>query len=263
MEQQRFVRKNMAIYEAQRRQEKKRNRRTAFYIFLFLFVSLVFLAVCVAVFLNVEKVSVEGNEKYSDKEILKLVPIETGDNMFSFDSDDIEMAILNKYPYVGTVEVRRDFPTAVVVNIIEEKPYFSAEIAGETYLLSSNLKVLEKLPDEESPSEELIKLSLNNVRRCIVGETLEFVDSRTFDAIIELETYLKENYIENQIVEIDVRSRFDIYLNYADRFEVYLGDMENADVKVRFLVGIIGELEDGSTGVIDISNPQEASVALS
>jgi hypothetical protein len=44
---------------------------------------------------------------------------------------------------------------------------------------------------------------------------------------------------------------------------VYLGDMENAEVKIRFLVRILEKQEDGATGTIDISNPQEAAVAYS
>ncbi len=262
MEQQKFVRKNNAIFDAQRRQEKKRTRRTVFYVLLFLVVSLVFIAVCIAVFLNVKSVEIKGNEKYSDEQIRELVPIAEGDNIFMFDSDEIETSILQAFSYIGTVEIDRDLPSTVVVNIVEEKPYFATTIAGDTYLLSQNLKVLEKIKGEKA-YPELISLSLNNVRRCIVGQTIEFVDSRTFDAITDLQTHFKSNYIEDKIVGIDVRSRFDIYINYDDRFKVYLGDMENADVKIRFLVGILEKLEEGATGTIDISNPQEAAVALS
>lgn len=263
MEQQRFVRKNMAIYDAQRRQEKKRNRRTAFYVCLFVFVSLVFVAICVAVFLNVKTVDIVGNKRYSDKEISKLVPIEIGDNIFSFDSDEIETAILEKYPYIKTVEVKRDLPTTVVVEIVEAKPYYSAVIAGDTYFLSHELKILEKIEGTDVDVSNQVNLTLNNVRKCIVGEDIQFVDERTVVALTDLRNQFQKNVIESKIVSIDVRSRFDIYFNYDNRFKVYLGDMENAEVKIRFLVGILDELEDGSTGTIDISNPQEAAVALS
>ncbi len=263
MEQQKFVRKNMAIYDAQRRQEKKRNRRTAFYVCLFTFISLTFIVIAVAVFLKVKTVDITGNERYSDKEISKLVPIEVGDNMFSFDSDEIESAILEKYPYIKEVNVKRDFPTNVVVEIIESKPYYSVDLAGDTYLLSPELKILDKKNKGEVTEEVCTQLSLNNVRRCLVGEELQFVDERTFDAIVDLHEIFKTQYIDSKIKSIDVRSRFDIYLNYDNRFKVYLGDMENADVKIRFLVRILDEQEEGATGTIDISNPQEAAVAYS
>lgn len=263
MEQQRFVRKNMALYDTQLRQEKKRNRRTVFYVFLFLFVTLVFLAVCAAVFLNVKTINVNGNEKYSYEQIRELIPIVEGENIYSFDSDELETILTQNLPYIGSVEIKRDLPSTVEINIIEEKPYYAAELAGNTYLLSSDLKVLEILKDVSADSTELAVLSMNNVRQCIVGSQVEFVNERTNAALTSLYESFESNFIEDKIDGVDVRSRFDIYIYYDDRFEVYIGDTESIDIKIRFLVAIIDELEDGATGVIDVSNPREASVALS
>ncbi len=263
MEQQRFVRKNTTMFDAQRRQEKKRVRRTVFYVFLFLAVSLVFLAVCVAVFLNVETVSVNGIERYTYEQIIEYVPIEIGDNIYSFDSDKIEENIMQALPYIGEVEIKRDLPTTVVINITEKKPYYAAELAGDTYLMSADLKVLEKLPDTSAESTGLATLSLTSVRHCIVGNTLQFVDERTTDALMELYNSFEENFINTKIKGVDVRSRFDIYIDYDNRFQVYLGDTDNIDIKIRFLVGIIDELEEGTKGKIDISDHREAAVALS
>lgn len=262
MEQQRFVRKNTAMFDAQRRQEKKRSRRTVFYVFLFLFVSLIFLAVCAAVFLKIQTVNVNGNSRYSYEQIRELVNITEGENIYMFDAEENEKAILRSLPYVGSVEIKRDLPTTVEINIIEEVPYFTAELAGDTYLLSSDLKVLEKISDT-SGITNLTVLKLNNVRRCIVGEHIEFVDSRTLDAIVDLYKCFEANYIEDKIISVDVRSRFDIYINYEGRFSIYVGDMEDISIKIRFLVGIIDELYENSTGTIDISDPREAAVALS
>jgi hypothetical protein len=50
MEQQKFVRKNMAVLDAQRRHENKQKRRTVFYIVLFVLISIAFIAVSVFVF---------------------------------------------------------------------------------------------------------------------------------------------------------------------------------------------------------------------
>ncbi len=261
MEQQKFVRKNTAIYDNQLRQERKRARRKVFYVFLLSFVSLVFLAVCVAVFLNVEEFKVNGSERYSAEQIIELVSIEKGDNIFSFKASEIEEDIKQNLPYVNSVEIKRDLPTTVEINIVEETPFYATNIAGSRYIISPYLKVLEKTDDKEAYSE-ITELSLNNVRRCLVGNQVEFVDSRTLDAVLTLYESFEANYIKEKIRSVDIRSRFDIYINYDNRFEVYLGDIENLDIKIQFLVGIIGELDENSKGTIDVSNHQEASVAL-
>lgn len=263
MEQQRFVRKNTALFDAQRRQEKKRSRRTVFYVLLFLSITLVFLGVCIAVFLNVETITVNGTEKYSYDQIMEYVPIAEGDNIFSFDSDEIETSVKQSLPYVGDVEIIRDLPTTVEINITEEKPYFAAELAGDTYLLSSGLKVLEKLPDTSAEDQGYTVLTLKNVRRCIVGSKVEFLDERTANALDELYRSFESHYIETNIVSVDVRSRFDIYINYDGRFEVYLGDTDNIEIKISFLVGILQKLDDDAKGKINLSNHREAAVALS
>ena len=263
MEKQRFVRKNKAMYDAARRQENKRTRRTVFYVFLFLFVSLIFLAVCVAVFLNVSEVKINGNEKYTYEQIIEYVPINIGDNIYAFDSDEIEAQILQNFPYVGAVEIKRDLPTIVEINITEETPYYATDLAGDAYIFSSNMKVLECLPDTDNTKLGLVSLSINNVRRCIVGSNVEFVSERNNAALMSLYQEFTDNYIEDKIKSIDFASRFDISFNYDDRFEVYIGDTDNIDIKIRFLVAIINELEPDATGLIDVSNPQEASFARS
>lgn len=263
MERQRFVRKNTAIFDAQRRNEKKRTRRIVFYVALFLSISLIFLGVCTAVFLNVETVNVTGTVRYVPEQILEYVPIQVGDNIFSFDSNEIIESLKNELPYIGDVEIERDLPTAVNINIVEETPFYAADLAGETYLLSADLKVLEKQSGVSAEQLGLTNLSLNNVRRCIVGQSVEFIDERTEVALDELYASFENLYIEDKIKSVDVRSRFDIYVNYDGRFEVYLGNTENIDIKIRFLVKIIEELKPTDKGRINLSNYREAAVALS
>ncbi len=262
MEQQKFVKKNKAFADAQRRNENKRTRRTVFYIFLLVFVSVVFLAVCAAVFLKVDQVNINGSERYSYDEIRALVPITEGENIYSFDSDDIEESILKAFPYIKTVEVKRDLPTSVEINIVEEQPYFVTELAEDAYILTSDLKVLERHPDKSASEFDLVILDLNNVRECIVGNKVKFVNDRTLNAVAELYKCMEENYITDKITSIDIRSRFDIYMNYDNRFTVYVGNTEDIDIKIRFLVAIIDELDENATGEIDISDPHEAPVAL-
>ncbi len=263
MGQQRFVRKNMAVYDTQLRQEKKRTRRTVFYVLLFLFVTLVFLAVCAAVFLNIETINVNGNTKYTYDEIRELVPITEGENIFSFKASKIEEELTKTLPYVGSVDIDRDLPTTVDINITEEEPCFATRIANDTYILSSELKVIEVMKDTDPSTTGLTLLTLNNVRQCILGSKLVFVNERSNAALTALYDALERNYIDDKIKAVDMRTRFDIYIHYDNRFEVYIGDTESIDIKIRFLVAILDELEEDATGTIDISDPREASVALS
>lgn len=263
MEQHKFVRKNMAVLDAQRRHENKHKRRTLFYIILFVLISIAFIAVSVVVFLKIKNIEVEGTEKYTYEQIMELVPITEGENIYSFKKKEIEETLMRDLPYVGKAEIKRDLPTKIVINITEEEPVYAANVAGDIYILSADMKVLERLSEGVTPDPSLATLTLSNVKRCIVGSQLEFSDSRTLDSVLLLYQTFADNYIENKIKGVDIRSRFDMYINYDNRFEVYIGDIENVDMKIEFLMGILEKLEPDSQGKIDISNHQEASVALS
>ncbi len=263
MEQQRFVRKNMTVIEAQQRQEKKRMRRSLFYFLLFFTVTVVFLVVCFAVFLNIKEFSVEGNSKYSYDEIVSMIPAEVGENIYVFDADETEALIKQKLPYIGTVEISRNLPSTVEINIVEERPVFYLDLAGRTYVLSANLKVLERVDKNAMWTRDLASLEVSNIRKCMVGEMLEFVDARTYDAVTELYKTFESQSMEMYITAVKAKSRFDIYVDYADRFEVYVGDMENIDIKIKFLSAIIDRLGEKSHGTIDVSSANEAAVALS
>ena len=263
MEQQRFVRKNLNLVEAQQRQEKKRLRRKIFYVFLFIIISAVFIGVCFAVFLDIKEINVNGNSKYSYEEIVKYIDAKKGDNIYSFDAKDTEERMKQELPYIGKIEIKRKLPSTVEINIVEEMPYYITEIGGKQYILSTDLKVLEQQNNPDAESGKLAKLDVGNVRKCMVGSDIEFADPRTFDALNELYSCFENEVIEGKIKGVKAKTRFDIYINYDDRFKVYVGDMENADIKIKFLVSILDRLGKTAKGTIDVSEGNEAAVALS
>ena len=100
------------------------------------------------------------------------------------------------------------------------------------------------------------------MERCIVGEKVTFSDARTASDLEELYRCLSANGIMGQIRSIDMTSRFDITIDYDGRFSVYLADIDNMDIKIRFLVGIIDQLSAVDRGYINLSDYHEAAVRL-
>ena len=265
MEQTRFKRKTVTMEILQSQQEKKSLRRTVFYIGLFLIVTAVFLTVSFAVFFKVRTININGNNRYSNEEIIESLQVKTEDNLYSFKTEDIEKAIKRKFPYVASVQVSRKIPSSLNIKITETDAAMYISLEGGYYLLSRELRVLDRITDEKNLPNNIILLMASAVQRCIVGETASFVDTRSYDAVTELYRNITDNNITSSVETINIISRFDIYLQYEDRFSVYIGDMESSDIKVQFLTGIIAELGDNDKGSIDVSNhaDREATVALS
>ena len=255
MEQVRFKRKTVDLDEMEKQQSKKRFRRNFFYASLFLTVLLLFLGTAFFVFFRVKEISVTGNSMYTDEEIILASGIEEKANMFSFSEKSVEQSIKDSLPYVGSVTVKRDLPSGIVIEIEEEKTVMYTVLNGDYYLLSVSSKI-------SSVPSGAIKLITGSVNRCLVGQPLTFMDERTRDSILEMYSVLSDNEMEYYIREINIASRFDISMQYTDRFDVYIGDMDNFEIKIPFLAKVIDELYEDDKGSIDLSSHTEATVAL-
>lgn len=257
-----FKRRTITMEVLQSQRYKKRVRRIIFYTGLFLIVTTVFLLVAFAVFFKVRTINVIGNSRYSLDDINKVLPVKLNANLYSFRADDVELIIKKELPYVGSVKVTRTIPSTLNIEIVEATPAMYINIGNDYYLLSSELRVLDHFKDKSLLPPDVIELKTSTVLRCIVGETASFVDTRSYNAITQLYSELREHGIEKDIRIINIVSRFDITLQYTDRFSVYLGDMDDSDIKIRFLIGILEKLDADDKGKIDISDAREATVAL-
>ena len=258
MVQERFRKKNIAIDELQGQQRKKRLRRRIFYLALILLISAAFFAVCVLVFFNVGEIELVGLERCDAAAVREALGVSVGDNMFSFRAGDVESALKKAFPYIASAEVSRGFPTKLTVTVEEEKPAACVEQYGEYFVLSRDLKVLERLTDKP---EGLLFLSTSPTDVCIVGRTAVFADQRVANTIVRLLDALDGSGILDKIVSVDMTNRFEIYFWYEDRFYVYMGTVDDAEIKTAFLVKVIEKLGN-NRGTIDVSDTREASFSI-
>lgn len=262
MEQVRFKRKTVDLDEMEKQQSRKRFRRNMFYVFLFAFILILFLGTAFFLFFRVKEISVTGNSVYSDEEILAATEIEMGDNIFSFSKKELTSRITDSMPYVGDVVIKRELPSGISIEVKEKKAVMYTYINGDYYLLSDELTVLSATDKLSGVPTSAIKLVTGTVDRCLVGQTLTFMDTRTYDSVLEMYSVLKQNEMDYYIREIDIKSRFDISMQYTDRFDVYIGDMDDFELKIPFLAKVIDELYEEVKGSIDLSSYKEATVSL-
>ncbi len=263
MEQARFKRKTITMEVLLSQQQKKRFRRAVFYTVLFVLVTVVFLTVAFVVFFRVRNINITGNARYSVDDIIVSLPVKLEDNLYSFRADELETGLKKRFPYISEVNVTRKIPSHLNIEIIETDVAMYTEISGDYYLLSDGLRVLDRIEDPAIIPQGTMELKTSAVKRCIVGESASFIDSRAYDAIVELYKNITDSGIKNKIKTIDMTSRFDIYIHYEDRFKVYMGDMEYSDIKIQFLIGIIEKLKAEDKGRIDVSDYHVATATLS
>lgn len=242
-------------------QEAKQRRHTTFYVILFLVITLLFLTVCFFVFFRVENIKVDGNQIYTDEQIMEYVDFAVGDNLFSFSTSEVESRIRKALPYIGEIHVTRKLPATVQITVSERTKDLALLVGDEIYLLSGDLQVLGRYDNTEI-FNNITFLTAGQVSRCVVGEELSFLDARMANDLKELFYYLHAYGIDKKIKSIDLTSRFDITVNYDNRYTVYFADIDDIEIKVKFLIAIVGRLGVNDEGYINLSDCREAAVRL-
>ena len=254
----RFKRRSVTIEELRVKQRRRRFRQRVFYLALFLGLSLIFLAVCFVVFFRIKTVRIEGESRYSDEEILEVLDIETGSNLYSFSLGDKARRLEKSLPYIYETVIERELPSGIVVHVKEKTPGMYLELRGDTYLLTDAMQVLEYTSDT-AKLYGLLKVHMRpeTISRCIVGERLLFTDARTGGVIAAIYAAIEEAELGHRIGYIDANNRFGIYLEMDGKYRVYIGDVENFDAKLAFAKGIADKLAmvygGDESGSIDVS----------
>ncbi len=143
-------------------QKKKRRKKKIKFVFfglLFILMMLTLGILSVTVFFNAEEIIVEGNTRYTAKELLEQGELSVGQNLFRLDKfETIEK--MQEFPYVKDVEIDRKLPNTLVVKVIENQPVVWVRAPGGAALLNEEYRVLEVLEVSEDRlpmASELLK----------------------------------------------------------------------------------------------------------
>ena len=108
-----------------------RRRKTGVSALLTFLVVIMAVIFVMSVFFRVTDIQVEGNEHYTDEEIIKAVVIEKGDNLFFFDRIAATSRVFAKLPYIEEVSVERQLPNKVIISVQECKALAYLQVGDE------------------------------------------------------------------------------------------------------------------------------------
>ena len=78
----------------------------------------------VKIFFSVDVIIVNGSSVYSHSEVTEACGYESGDIIFAVKKAVVEKNIIGKLPFVYSVEVKKEYPNTLVINIQDEKESF-------------------------------------------------------------------------------------------------------------------------------------------
>lgn len=229
---------------------RKKNGVGGLVTFLAVVVGIIFV---MSVLLRVSEIRVEGNEHYTDQEIINATGLETGDNIFFFDKFATVSRAYTKLPYLEEVAVERQLPGTLTIRVVESKALAYLVVGDEEWTIDRSCKILGKAVEGET--EQLIPIKGIQPGTLMIGERLERADGNEerVDYLAELLYQLQVRDLASRTRWIDFSDSNQVSFRYTDKYTVIVGNGENIEHKFALLMSVLSQLKEGDVGTIDLS----------
>ena len=234
--------------------------RIAYFFIVALVLAGIFYAV-VKLFFSVDVIIVNGSSVYSHSEVSEACGYEKGDIIFTVSKSDVENNIIAKLPFVYSVEVKKEYPSTLVINIQDEKESFYFEYDNKYFVLTSGLKVLAVFDDESSLVATYGKLTfvkIDDVKQVITTKEVVFFDTESYRRSAKVLSAILESPIHEKLTSADISDLYDVRFMYDDRIELVFGSHIDIEKKISHALSIISKYSENAKGKIYIYDLDEA-----
>lgn len=243
---------------AGRKYKKRRKRSGGGFILSLLTFAVVVGAIItsVTVFLKVADIEVSGTTRYEAADIIAASGIESGDNLFAINKFEVAEKILDEYPYIEQIKIRRRLPDTFTFEITERVPAAYIEGEGNRWLIDNNAYIVELLAKDAAV--KVPKITGCEVVTPREGSYLILKNEDQLTALKEVLTSLRKTEMTDKTVRVDMGKLYDINIVMGDRFLIELGDSQELAAKIRMLNAVLSELGEYDKGTINVSAIKEA-----
>lgn len=210
----------------------------------------------VTVFLKVAEIEVSGTTRYEAADIIQTSGIKTGDNMFMINKFDVAEKILDRYPYIEQIKIRRRLPDKFTFEIIERTPAAFVIADDNRWLIDKKGYILERIGNDEVV--KVPKITGVEVVTPRAGGELILKNEAQLLPLREVLNSLSTAGMTGNTTRIEIAKLYDINIIYGERFLVSLGDTTELPRKIEMLKAVIGELAEFDKGTINVSAIKEA-----
>ena len=232
-----------------------------------------------SIFFKVGQVYVSGAEKYTPWEIKEASGIQDGDALLNISETKISARIRTKLPYVGNVRVGIKLPDTVNIEITELDAVYAVEDSDHNWwLIDADGRMVEKItPIVSKTHTQILGIRIQNTAVgeqavAAVEETTETTPNATqdetgvtipttpavhpqqqLDCAVQILQALESNGVLGQIKTIDVSDMKQLTMQYAERYQVTLGDVSRMEYKIAAMKAAIEKMGDYQSGNLDVS----------
>lgn len=182
---------------------------------------------------GVKEIVVEGDTRYTDKEIIKASKLYVGQSLLSINKAKAARSVVEALPYLDGNQVVVDnasFDT-LRIRVVEVSAIAAVECDGKWMILGENNHALEQVAVDKIP-KQLIRVEGASLVNKKVGSTL--LDERSL-RICKTLMEAADRYGLDGMTTIDIREKTKIFIMLNERMQVVLGNETNLSNQIKAL----------------------------
>ena len=216
-------------------------------------VLLIIAVVCIVT--RAATVTVSGNSRYADAEILTAADID-GDILPLLGEQAVYKRVAAACPYVESIELVKVYPSSVEIVVHETEPVYVTLTHGRQLTLDRDLRVMDFTDDADG----LIRLSLPEFKNAVEGSRVVFADADSESFVLEMLDAFFGEKAALAVTALDLTDRYALTACIGDEVKIIFGDYRNIDVKLTLAKKILEDAEAAYSDrtLIDVSEPSRA-----
>lgn len=227
---------------------------TRVFIFIILLV-IFFLVVFTSPVFSVRTIQIRGNTYYTDEQIIEKMGFHPNKNIFSFQKQKIQK-LLYQDPYIESVHIEIDWPNQIRIQVNERKVVGYVPYVGTYLYIDKDGRVLETSASYTENPPIVQGLEFDHFQ---IGQVIPVKNQISLNVVAVMAQMMLKYDLFHEIIKIDISDPTDIHL-YVKKLDVSMGDIEEFDKKIQWLIQIMNIYDMGK---VDLKNMERGRVVFS
>ncbi len=253
------IRRNRRLRRAERVRKARTQASLFFTVLLCLSICILLIAAVLITVTRIQTVHISGNIRYSSAEILEAAALE-GEVLPLVGEKTVYRRVSEICPYVDSVELIKEYPSTITVNVIETEAIYALRTRERTLTLDATLRVM----DFTDKTEGLVFLILPEIQKAVEGKKIEFTDPDAMGYVEDMLSQFASSGETEWLSELDISDRFAIWGKAGDSAEIIFGDYKNIPEKLAMTNRLLSDAKEeyAKYAYIDVSVLSQASLKL-
>lgn len=214
----------------------RRGNMTLHYSLIAFIALVVFIALSLTVFFNIESADIIGSSIYTADEIIAVSGIHGGDNMIRKNIGKAEKAITSQLIYIEEAQISRKLPSSVEILIVPCVETASLQTEDGYIIISESGKILRT--EAEPVEDTIVFIGVDPAEDMQLGMTFASSDEDKTEVIYELLEKSGSGFA-TKITSYDVTDRLNISCLYEDRITIEINSVADIDYKFKLAQEIL------------------------